>query len=302
VVEVEYVAIGSIIIDDIVDPHGRSNMGTLGGGGSHAVAGMRAWSQHTALVSIVGHGFPPAAWERLSALANTGGVIERPVPQPRFWQLFETDGTRHEVPRTDFTVFQQIPIRPAEYPPDFASARGVFLQTPTTETALAWITHLKKLNPATVVLWEPWEIYYKPENLAGFRQVAPLFDIISPQTVELSWLLGQSDPQRQADMLFEYGACGLALRLGAAGSLVATPTERHCLPAVATPVVDETGAGNAYCGGFVVGFVESGGQVRVAGQYGAVSATFALAQVGVPPVTSLTRAEAERRRAAAFGQ
>jgi ribokinase len=291
----DYVAIGSIIIDDIVHPDGRSTMGVLGGGGSHAVAGMRVWSPRPALVSVIGSDFPPSAWAQLTTLADTGGVVTRPVPQPRFWQLFETDGTRHEIPRTDFAVFQQIPIRPAEFPPALASARGVFLQSPTTEQSAIWIEHLKTLNPALVVLWEPWEIYYRPENLPGFREIAPRFDIISPQTTELSWLLGETDPHSQADMLLECGVNCFALRLGAAGSLVGNRAERHVIPAIPTAVVDETGAGNAYCGGFVVGYVESGGEVRAAGRYGAVSATFALAQVGVAQLPPEVRAVAERR-------
>jgi hypothetical protein len=40
--------------------------------------------------------------------------------------------------------------------------------------------------------------------------------------------------------------------------------------------------GNAYCGGFVVGYVESGGDPVVAGKYGTVSATFTLEQRGIP--------------------
>ena len=52
--KVSYLAIGSIIIDDIVDPDGFSTMGVLGGGGSYAVAGMRVWSEQTALVAATG--------------------------------------------------------------------------------------------------------------------------------------------------------------------------------------------------------------------------------------------------------
>lgn len=295
---VEYAAIGSIIIDDIVDPLGNSNMGVLGGGGSHAVAGMRVWSERTALVSIIGQGFPAPAWQRLTRLADTRAVIERPVPQPRFWQLFEADGTRHEVPRTDFELFQQIPIRPDEFPAEFALVRGVFLQTPTTESTLPWVARLRSLNPAMVIVWEPWEIYYRPENLAGLRQVAPLVDVISPQTVELGWMLAETNPLRQAEQLFDCGARCVALRLGAAGSLVGQGGQLHQLPAIPARVVDETGAGNAYCGGFVVGYVESGGDAVTAGWYGAVSATFALAQVGVAEVPLGGRTAAEARLAA----
>lgn len=278
---VDYVAIGSIIIDDIVDPQGKSNMAVLGGGGSHAVSGMRVWSENTALLAIIGDGFPQIAWQRLNRLTNTSGIINRPVPQPRFWQLFETDGTRNEIPRTDFEVFKKIPVRPDEFPSAFAQAKGVFLQTPTANEGLAWIEHLRQLNPNIVILWEPWEIFYTPENLAGFKEVAPHFDIVSPQTLELSWMLGETNPKKQVDMLIECGVKCFALRLGVEGSLVGTASVQHHIPTLSVPVVDETGAGNAYCGGFVVGYVESNNDPLTAGRYGTVSSTFALAQVGV---------------------
>ncbi len=70
--------------------------------------------------------------------------------------------------------------------------------------------------------------------------------------------------------------------VGAAGSLVSTAQTMHQLPALPGPVVDETGVGNAYCGAFVVGYLESGGDPVVGSQYGSVSASFTLAQVGVP--------------------
>lgn len=291
----DYVAVGSIIIDDIIDPQGRSNIGTLGGGGSHAVAGMRVWSENTAFVSTIGEGFPDAAMEHLVSLANADGILTRSVPQARAWQLFETDGTRQEVFRTNFNLFRQTVIRPAEYPAKFAHAKGVYLQTATPGEAEAWAIRLKALNPDVILLWEPWEIMFAPESLAEFIRVAPIFDIISPQTIELSRMLEEADPQRQVTRLFECGVKCLALRMGGAGSLVGTATQQHHIPAATATVIDETGAGNAYCGGFVVGYVESGGDVALAGQYGTVSATFTLAQVGVPRLGSGSRVLAERR-------
>jgi sugar/nucleoside kinase (ribokinase family) len=292
---IDFVAIGAIIIDDIVDPQGRSNMGTLGGGASHAVAGMRVWSEQAALVSVIGPDFPETAWQQLIRLADTAGIVTRRAPQPRAWQLFEVDGTRREVFRTDFASLRQNIITPAEYPPVFAPAKGVYMQTATAAEAEAWAVQLRSLNPEVVLLWEPWEILYKPENLADFSRVAPLFDIISPQTAEVGWMLEETAPERQAALLFKAGVRCLALRMGASGSLVGTAAKQFHLPALQVPVVDETGAGNAYCGGVVVGYVESGGDPLVAGRYGAVSATFALAQVGLPRLGADSRVIAESR-------
>jgi len=292
---VEFVAIGTIIIDDIVDPQGRSNMGILGGGGTHAVAGMRAWNKNTAFVSVIGEGFPENAWRHLTAITDTSGILSRPVAQARAWQLFETDGTRNEIFRTDFEAFRQSAIRPDEYPDVFAPAKGVFIQTPTSKEAEIWATRLRALNPEVVILWEPWQLLFKPENLAEFCRVAPLFDIISPQTTEIKWMIDETEPQKQAEILFECGVRCLALRMGAAGSLVGTLAEQHYIPVASVQVVDETGAGNAYCGGFVVGYVESGGDPLVAGRYGTVSSTFALSQVGVAHFGADSRSLAEMR-------
>ena len=292
---VEYVAIGSIIIDDIVDPQGHSNMGVLGGGGTHAVAGMRAWSENTAFVSVIGQGFPEGAWQHLTEIADTSGIISRPIPQGRAWQLFETDGTRNEIFRTDFEAFRQNTIKADEYPDAFASAKGVFVQTSTTHQAEAWVTRLRALNPEVVILWEPWSLLFTLENLTEFCRVAPLFDIISPQTTEVRWMIDETEPQKQAEILFDCGVRCLALRMGASGSLVGMNTEQHYIPVASVQVVDETGAGNAYCGGFVVGYVESGGDPLVAGRYGTISSTFALSQVGVAHFGADSRAISERR-------
>jgi sugar/nucleoside kinase (ribokinase family) len=175
------------------------------------------------------------------------------------------------------------------------------MQTATAAEAEAWAVHLRSLNPKIVLLWEPWEILYKPENLADFSRVAPLFDIISPQTAEVSWMLGETAPERQAARLFEAGVRCLALRMGASGSLVGTAARQFHQPALPVPVIDETGAGNAYCGGFVVGYAESGGDPSLAGRYGAVSATFALAQVGLPRLGTDSRAIAEERLKSLMG-
>jgi sugar/nucleoside kinase (ribokinase family) len=63
---------------------------------------------------------------------------------------------------------------------------------------------------------------------------------------------------------------------------------------VPTTVVDTTGAGNAYVGGFLVGFA-SGDDAAEAGVKAAVSASFAVEQFGVPQFDERTPAIAESR-------
>lgn len=47
-------------------------------------------------------------------------------------------------------------------------------------------------------------------------------------------------------------------------------------------VVDVTGAGNSFCGGYCYGYIHSNGDIVESALYGAVSASFTVEQVGVP--------------------
>lgn len=89
----------------------------------------------------------------------------------------------------------------------------------------------------------------------------------------------------------------MALRLGAAGSLVGTSDgDFFRVPAVPpAELVDVTGAGNAYCGGFVVGLGRGEGPAEAAAR-AAASASFALEQIGGADIYVASLAEAERRR------
>jgi sugar/nucleoside kinase (ribokinase family) len=78
-----------------------------------------------------------------------------------------------------------------------------------------------------------------------------------------------------------------ALRMGDAGSVVGSQGEPRILKLLAVPVpeiIDQTGAGNTYCGAFLVGWMETG-NLLTAACYGAVAASFSLEVIGVadPP-------------------
>ncbi|HET9220875.1 MAG TPA: PfkB family carbohydrate kinase, partial [Roseiflexaceae bacterium] len=131
------------------------------------------------------------------------------------------------------------------------------------------------------------------EVQAVLRQV----DLFSPDLGEGQMLTGEQAPERILDKLVGWGGRLVALRMGAQGSLVATADgARYHVPAVPATIVDVTGAGNAYCGGFLVGLGSRLGVAEAAAR-AAVSASFALEQFGVPPFTAEKQAEAARRLA-----
>ena len=82
----------------------------------------------------------------------------------------------------------------------------------------------------------------------------------------------------------------IALRMGGEGSLVAgLGGFIQRIPAYPVEnIVDVTGAGNSYCGGFLVGLAQTG-DPRLAGLYGSISAAITLEQFGaLVPVQELS--------------
>lgn len=290
-----FISIGCIIIDDIILPDGSSRMGTLGGGATHAVMGMRVWSERVGLVSPVGADFGSDQLAALAGLFDLHGLVVRPNdPTPRAWQLFETDGTRNEVFRTSYAGMAAMEPKPEDLPAFYNPLEGVHLHCAPQDVP-QWAPALRRRG-ARVILWEPWDPFCAPENRESFCENSRLVDIVSPNLKEGRHLTGLSDPADVVHALQEYGAPVGVLRMGEAGSLIAgLGGELVKIPAYPVEkIVDVTGAGNAFCGGFIVGLARTG-DLRQAGWYGGVSASMALGQFGAVYPLAGVREEAQRR-------
>jgi 2-dehydro-3-deoxygluconokinase len=117
-------------------------------------------------------------------------------------------------------------------------------------------------------------------------------DICLPSLDDLEVLTGLSDPDAITDHCLRLGARTVALKLGAAGALVADAGQRHRIAPHPCRCVDATGAGDTFGGAFVARRVEGDG-LREAGEYAAVAA--ALSTEGWGAVAPIPDAAAVRR-------
>ena len=292
----DFVSYSGLIIDDIVLPDGRTFFNMLGGGGTHALAGMRVWSGRLGYFAAVGSDFGSSHRELLEGLGiDLRGLIERNgFPTARAWQLFEPDERRIEVFRTRIEDFYRLEARFEEMPRDYLAARGYHLSHGTLDDMVNLVTRLRAVNPTARIGWEPTPLQHSGSEEA-FRAVLTQVDVFSPDESEAREITGKQTRREMFDTLLEWGAPVAALRMGARGSQVVTAEgASYAVPAVPTTVVDTTGAGNAYVGGFLVGFT-NGDDVAEASAKAAVSASFAVEQFGVPQFDERTPAIAESR-------
>ncbi len=294
----DYVTFCSLIIDDIVLPDGRTYMNTLGGAGTHALIGMRVWSDRLGYAAVVGDDF---AAEHRRMLAEMGVdlrglVVRQNYRTARAWQLFDESERRTEVFRTDMDTFRDLKAQYHEFPPDYLHAKGYHIHDGSYSDLADMARCLRAANPSVRIVWEP-----TLDHLDGpreeLRSVLPHVDLFCPDLEEAARLTGESRLDALISGLHDLGAGIVGIRMGASGSLVSMPTgDVYQVPAVPTTIVDVTGAGDAYCGGFLVGLSEGDDVARAAAR-AATSASFALEQFGVPRITTETTVEAERRLA-----
>jgi sugar/nucleoside kinase (ribokinase family) len=285
-----------IIIDDIVLPHGKTAMGILGGGGMYAVAGMRLWHESVGMLSNVGTDFESSMLGQLDLQTSMLRVMGQQTQ--RAWQLFEHDGHRTQIPRIPLADW----ARQLAYPADFAEllrthgVRAVHMLSRGMPHDLPLIAQIAangiriSLEP---IIEEGMDAAQRDLVLACL----PYVEIFSPGIGELCVLLGEQPLHKALVNLAERGPAIVALRRGAEGSLVYHHRSARFLrvPAAAANVVDVTGAGNAYVGGLLVGWVETG-LLETAAANAVVSAALMLEQIGPPIITPALLAAARNRR------
>jgi hypothetical protein len=285
------VGIGGIFIDDIVLPTGQTYMHQLGGGVVHAMMGVATWDERPGICAPVGTGLPTEARLALETSLDTIGLYLLGIPQIRAWQLFEEDGSRREVYRVkEIAPFIQGP-QIAHLPASYTQSQAYYLLQDCAGIT-RWREHLRGM-----IFWEPLQQIMIPENRDLFRQTLKTcaVDIVSPNGLEACAIYGEKSPQELVNCLLDDGATCAIVRLGAEGSVVGDQSGKcwH-IPTFDVDVIDQTGAGNTYCGAFLWAIM-CGYAVWQAGAIGATTASFCLQGVGVLDPTQVNRTERDRR-------
>ena len=112
----------------------------------------------------------------------------------------------------------------------------------------------------------------------------PHLDIFVPSIEEARQIAGRQDPAEVADFFLGYGIKVVALKMGSLGCYVRSRDQAFSLPVYPVEVVDATGAGDAFAGGFLAGMVmgwDLERTARLANAVGALCVTALGATAGV---------------------
>jgi ribokinase len=113
---------------------------------------------------------------------------------------------------------------------------------------------LDAIHSSVKVSFDPGALYARK----GYEALEPILRrayVLMPNAIELALLTGKIDYCKGADLMVGRGVKIVAVKLGSDGCYVTDGKERHLIEPVKVEVVDTTGAGDAFCAGFLYGLI-----------------------------------------------
>jgi 2-dehydro-3-deoxygluconokinase len=141
-----------------------------------------------------------------------------------------------------------------------ASARLLFLsgnmltQDERTGRLLVEVL-LKARRRGVIVAVDPSKFWLNPDLTSIVHLAITMADILLPNANEAELLTGCTSPLTAARALWPLGPQVVAIKLGEAGCVVCSPDEEIEMPAFRTEVRAYLGAGDAFNGGFLHGYL-----------------------------------------------
>jgi sugar/nucleoside kinase (ribokinase family) len=220
----------------------------------------------------------------------------RPISRTlRNWGLYEEDGTRHFVFRSGMRKWEEFSPNVA----DLDEGPYAFCHL----APLPWELHLKlaaalRARAARLISIDLDDRRLNEVPWSEIARLLGLIDLFMPSRQDIAAIFPGKTPLDALKALREIAPDTpvIVIKCGAAGAIAHERDASEYLesPTAAASAIDETGAGDAFCGGALVGFSHSF-TLREALARAAVSASFAIEAVGSSGLVSASPEEAEGR-------
>lgn len=322
---------GGVIVDNVVAADGSVHLETMGGNAVYSAGGARLWIAPVGIVANVPANYPQT-W--LDALRDAGIVIDGITVRDEIvarseWFIYRADGSRIDQLHAPLGYLRDLgitatrliasevamleaglralpeaglsyadfrrrhPVGVEQLPRVFAGARGAHLAPEQTARQIVLAQHLR--STGTYVTTDPGpHAAAMPDELLG--RVLASVDAFLPSEAELHALSPGVAPIAALRAWTARGVPVAGVKLGARGARLfdGASGETIDMPALGVVARDPTGAGDAFCGGFLGGFLRTG-NLRAAACCAAVSASFAIEAFGPFHLLATTPAVARAR-------
>ncbi|MBN2134674.1 MAG: sugar kinase [Acidobacteria bacterium] len=287
----DLIVVGSVAYDTLETPAGKREK-VLGGSGSYfSVAS--SFFQPAGLVAVIGDDFNPKFLELLEKFGTDLEGLEKQDGKTFHWTGRYEDHNEAITISTDLNVFAEFSPK---LPKKYRSAKTLFLANidPDLQKDV-----LSQVDGAALIACDTMNFWINGKRKQLLETLKDV-DILLINDQESMMLSGTDNIFSAGEWIMKNGPKTVVIKRGAYGSLLMQGRELFLIPAFPVrQVVDCTGAGDSFAGGFV-GFLHATGDhsfenMKNAVAMGTVIASFTVEDFSLDRLAKLTYAEVEKR-------
>ncbi len=294
--------VGSVAFDSLETPSGRRER-VLGGAATHFALAASFFTD-VRVVGVVGEDFLPEHERVLTDKGVDTTGIERAPGKSFHWAgRYVNDLNEADTLRTDLNVFAEFTPK---IPESYMDSEYLFLANidPVLQLRVR-----QQMPDVKLVAGDTMNYWMDSPHRENLLKLLPELDILVINDKETRMLSGEHNAVRAAKKVLELGPKSLVVKFGEHGSAAyfsprsfQAGAATGLFRAPATPqeeVVDPTGAGDSFAGGFF-GYIASQGAMtgevfRTAMFYGCVMGSLAVEDFGTGRLQRTSRAEIDER-------
>ena len=276
--------IGNLTIDDIIlFDEKEMFLGSIGGNVLFSAVGARIWDAEPTIRARKGRSFPESSIQRLERFGIKADLVAVPKNDIRDWALYEPGGDRQFINHLSSGSHHDMSITGDDLGERNLKSDGVHVASMPTDvqySLLEKVQQKKEVN--TVVSLDPHVEYLEKEELRKLAfEMLKYVDVFLPSSEEVEKMFGSDRYEDAARAFADAGPEVVAIKKNVEGSLIYLRGQDkfYDVPIFACDAIDPTGAGDAYCGGFLACFSETEDPM-LAAAYGTVSASYVVEHVG----------------------
>jgi sugar/nucleoside kinase (ribokinase family) len=279
---IDIATVGWLTMDDIVLVDHSCLPGVIGGGALYSAIGAQIWSDNVGVHSVTGrevYGDVRTQIEARGLDCEGVGAIDGAGLQ--LWLLHENETFKRQVPKLNSATADDMDCGRRPLPQAYRGARGFHVAPQTPAGTAANVSAFAALPHRPVVT-----VDILSDELIDRRLYADLAFLrgasaFLPSEAEIARIWGPPDIGIWLRETAARLKCHMVAKLGERGSLVCDSENGVLIHAPAYPakVVDTTGAGDGYCGGFVAGLAV-GRPLAECAAMGTVSASYVVEACG----------------------
>jgi sugar/nucleoside kinase (ribokinase family) len=285
---------GSIGIDTVKTPHGSSE-NCVGGSAIYFTMAASFFS-HVRFIGVIGADCPfdiPGIFTGKDV--DLRGLEIRPTSKTFRWAGTYMETMDDRV--TDRIELNVLAERPPVVPQAFADSRFVFLANTAPRLQIELLSQIKSPLFVAADTMDCWIRDYS----ADLSELMTKTDCLIINADEAKLLAGQHNLIVAAERILTMGPSIVIVKKGESGSLMCLKDgNKFILPAYpATEVIDPTGAGDSFAGGFM-GYLSQARKtdfetLKTAVAYGTVVASFTIADFSLDGLKKITRQDIDNR-------